>query len=122
MIELRFSRSAVGALAGPVFLVLKLTSLHIRKALTMKSRNKTEMRLFHATNRVHVDYICQNNFEWILYGGLENRYGKGLCWRRASQGRSSSHAFVEMFLALLCKPARLDVSGLCWAVAVGPWP
>lgn len=51
----------------------------------MKSRNKTEMRLFHATSRVHVDYICQNNFEWILYGSLENRYGKGLCWRRASE-------------------------------------
>ncbi|KAH0510111.1 Zinc finger CCCH-type antiviral protein 1 [Microtus ochrogaster] len=46
-----------------------------RKALMMG--NKTEMRLFHATSRVHVDYICQNNFERILYGSLENRYGKG---------------------------------------------
>lgn len=74
--------------------------------------NKTEMRLFHATSRVHVDYICQNNFERILYGSLENRYGKGLWWSRASQVSSSSHAFVEVFLALLCEPACLDFSGL----------
>lgn len=48
-----------------------------RKALMMKNQNKNEMRLFHATSRVHVDYICQNNFERFLYGSLENRYGKG---------------------------------------------
>lgn len=84
-----------GPLAGPVFLVLNLPFLYIRKALMMG--NKTEMRLFHATSRVHVDYICQNNFERILYGSLENRYGKGLCWSRASEDSSSSHAFVEMF-------------------------
>lgn len=77
----------------------------------MKNKSKTEMRLFHATNRVHVDYICKNNFEWILYGSWENRYGKGSCWR-ASHDSSSSHAFVEMFLAFLCKPACLDFSGL----------
>ncbi|CAO2603220.1 Zinc finger CCCH-type antiviral protein 1 [Lemmus lemmus] len=83
-----------------------------RKALMMKNRNKTEMRLFHATSRVHMDSICRNNFEWLLHGSWENSYGKGLCWSRASHDSSASHAFVEMFLALLCKPACLDFSGL----------
>ncbi|XP_052576855.1 zinc finger CCCH-type antiviral protein 1 [Peromyscus californicus insignis] len=46
-----------------------------RKTLMMK--NKNEMLLFHATCRAHVDYICKNNFEWILHGNRETRYGKG---------------------------------------------
>ncbi|CAH7471139.1 Zc3hav1 [Phodopus roborovskii] len=51
-----------------------------RKKLVMRSNS--EMLLFHATCRVHVDYICKNNFEWILNGSRETRYGKGLCWSR----------------------------------------
>lgn len=42
-----------------------------------KMKNKSEMLLFHATCRIHVDYICKNNFEWILHGNREIRYGKG---------------------------------------------
>lgn len=44
-----------------------------------KMKNKNEMLLFHAACRAHVDYICKNNFEWILHGSRETRYGKGLC-------------------------------------------
>ncbi|KAL6033181.1 hypothetical protein STEG23_031800 [Scotinomys teguina] len=46
-----------------------------RKMLMMKKKN--EMHLFHATCRAHVDHICKNNFEWILHGSRETRYGKG---------------------------------------------
>ncbi|KAL1778265.1 zinc finger protein CCCH-type antiviral protein 1 isoform X1 [Sigmodon hispidus] len=46
-----------------------------RKRLRMK--NKNDMRLFHATSRIHVNYICTNNFEWMLHGSQETRYGKG---------------------------------------------
>lgn len=53
----------------------KLLDAFERKRQTMK--NKTEMRLFHAAYRTHVDYICKNNFEWILHGNQETRYGKG---------------------------------------------
>lgn len=42
-----------------------------------KMKNKTEMFLFHAAGRIHMDYICKNNFEWILHGNRETRYGKG---------------------------------------------
>ncbi|XP_034374966.1 zinc finger CCCH-type antiviral protein 1 [Arvicanthis niloticus] len=42
-----------------------------------KMKNKTEMLLFHAAHRTHVDYICRNNFEWVLHGNRETRYGKG---------------------------------------------
>lgn len=42
-----------------------------------KMKNKTEMFLFHAVGRIHMDYICKNNFEWILHGNREIRYGKG---------------------------------------------
>lgn len=42
-----------------------------------KMKNKNEMLLFHAACRAHVDYICKNNFEWILHGSRETRYGKG---------------------------------------------
>lgn len=73
-------------------------------------KNKNEMLLFHATCRAHVDYICKNNFEWILHGNRETRYGKGLCWGRESHDSSSAHAFVEMFLALLCTPTCLGFS------------
>ncbi|GAB1290696.1 Zinc finger CCCH-type antiviral protein 1 [Apodemus speciosus] len=53
----------------------KLWDTFERKKLKMKNAN--EMLLFHATNRTHVDYICKNNFEWILHGSRETRYGKG---------------------------------------------
>lgn len=46
-----------------------------RKKLKMKKND--EMFLFHATCRAHVDFICKNNFEWILRGNQETRYGKG---------------------------------------------
>ncbi|XP_051007675.1 zinc finger CCCH-type antiviral protein 1 [Acomys russatus] len=42
-----------------------------------KMKNKNEMLLFHATSRTHVDYICKNNFECILHGNRESKYGKG---------------------------------------------
>ncbi|XP_021490789.1 zinc finger CCCH-type antiviral protein 1 [Meriones unguiculatus] len=53
----------------------KLWDAFERKKLKMK--NKNEMRLFHATCRIHVDYICKNNFEWILHGNQDCKYGKG---------------------------------------------
>lgn len=53
----------------------KLLDTFERKKLKMKNAN--EMLLFHATSRTHVDYICKNNFESILHGSRETRYGKG---------------------------------------------
>lgn len=46
-----------------------------RKKVAM--RNSNEMLLFHATCRAHVDYICRSNFDWILNGSRETKYGKG---------------------------------------------
>lgn len=74
-------------------------------------KNDNEMLLFHATCRVHVDYICRNNFDWIINDSRETKYGKGLCWARDSHDSSSAHAFVEMFLALVCKLACLGSGG-----------
>jgi hypothetical protein len=93
-----------------VFLVLNVTFLFIRKKQKMK--NKTEMFLFHAVGRIHMDYICKNNFEWILHGNREIRYGKGLCWRRENCDSSHAHGFLEMPLASLGRTASLDSSGL----------
>ncbi|XP_031237434.1 zinc finger CCCH-type antiviral protein 1 [Mastomys coucha] len=53
----------------------KLWDIFDRKKQKMK--NKNEMQLFKAACHNHVDYICKNNFEWILHGNQETRYGKG---------------------------------------------
>lgn len=62
--------------------------------------NKYETRLFHATCRVQVDYICKNNFEWILSGNRDCKYGKGLCCSRESRDSSDARGFVEWLLEL----------------------
>jgi poly [ADP-ribose] polymerase 7/11/12/13 len=42
-------------------------------------KNQEEKLLFYATSRAHVDSICANNFDWLLHGAHESKYGKGLC-------------------------------------------
>ncbi|XP_030886553.1 zinc finger CCCH-type antiviral protein 1 isoform X2 [Leptonychotes weddellii] len=44
----------------------------------MKMNNRTEKTLFYATSRIHVESICKNNFDWILHGTGETKYGKGI--------------------------------------------
>ncbi|XP_011216614.1 zinc finger CCCH-type antiviral protein 1 isoform X1 [Ailuropoda melanoleuca] len=45
----------------------------------MKMNNRTEKILFYATSRMHLESICENNFDWILHGtGGETKYGKGI--------------------------------------------
>ncbi|KAM5205042.1 zinc finger CCCH-type antiviral protein 1 isoform 2-T2 [Hipposideros larvatus] len=43
----------------------------------MKMKNSSEKRLFCAAGRTVVESICENNFEWILHGVFETKYGKG---------------------------------------------
>ncbi|XP_004414203.1 PREDICTED: zinc finger CCCH-type antiviral protein 1 isoform X1 [Odobenus rosmarus divergens] len=44
----------------------------------MKMNNRVEKILFYATSRIHVESICKNNFDWILHGTGETKYGKGI--------------------------------------------
>jgi len=44
----------------------------------MKMNNRMEKLLFYATSRIHVESICKNNFDWILHGTGETKYGKGI--------------------------------------------
>ncbi|XP_025785387.1 zinc finger CCCH-type antiviral protein 1 [Puma concolor] len=48
----------------------------------MKMNNKRENILFCATSRAHVESICANNFDWILHGTDENKYGRGNYFRK----------------------------------------
>ncbi|KAF3819396.1 hypothetical protein GH733_013546 [Mirounga leonina] len=54
----------------------KLLNTFERKKLKMN--NRTEKTLFYATSRIHVESICKNNFDWILHGTGETKYGKGI--------------------------------------------
>ncbi|KAM4873872.1 zinc finger CCCH-type antiviral protein 1 [Thomomys bottae] len=53
----------------------KLLDAFERKKWTMKKRE--EKLLFYATSQAHVDSICENNFDYILQGAHEIKYGKG---------------------------------------------
>lgn len=48
----------------------------------MKMNNRTEKSLFCATSRTHVESICANNFDWSLHGTAENKYGRGIYFRK----------------------------------------
>ena len=39
---------------------------------------KEEQILFCATERSNVASICKNNFDWLLHGSHDTKYGKGL--------------------------------------------
>ncbi|XP_035953289.1 zinc finger CCCH-type antiviral protein 1 isoform X2 [Halichoerus grypus] len=54
----------------------KLLNIFERKK--MKMNNRMEKLLFYATSRIHVESICKNNFDWILHGTGETKYGKGI--------------------------------------------
>uniref|UniRef100_A0A8C0WAB9 Zinc finger CCCH-type antiviral protein 1 n=1 Tax=Castor canadensis TaxID=51338 RepID=A0A8C0WAB9_CASCN len=53
----------------------KLLDTFQRRKKMMK--NQEEKLLFYATSRAHVDSICANNFDWLLHGAHESKYGKG---------------------------------------------
>nr|XP_017536547.2 zinc finger CCCH-type antiviral protein 1 isoform X2 [Manis javanica] len=65
------------------FKIEKIKKIHNTKLLDnferkrMKMNKRHEEILFCATNRVHMESICVNNFDWILHGVKETRYGKG---------------------------------------------
>ncbi|XP_032724128.1 zinc finger CCCH-type antiviral protein 1 [Lontra canadensis] len=54
----------------------KLLSTFERKK--MKMNNRMEKILFYAINRIHLESVCKNNFDWILHGTGEAKYGKGI--------------------------------------------
>nr|XP_020039064.1 zinc finger CCCH-type antiviral protein 1 isoform X2 [Castor canadensis] len=54
----------------------KLLDTFQRRKKMMK--NQEEKLLFYATSRAHVDSICANNFDWLLHGAHESKYGKGI--------------------------------------------
>ncbi|XP_042533158.1 zinc finger CCCH-type antiviral protein 1 [Dipodomys spectabilis] len=53
----------------------KLLDTFESKKWTMNKRD--EKLLFYATSRAHVDSICANNFDYVLHGAHETKYGKG---------------------------------------------
>ncbi|XP_025837931.2 zinc finger CCCH-type antiviral protein 1 isoform X1 [Vulpes vulpes] len=54
----------------------KLLNAFERKKLTMN--NRTEKILFYATRRTYMESICKDNFNWILHGSSDTKYGKGI--------------------------------------------
>ncbi|XP_022366000.1 zinc finger CCCH-type antiviral protein 1 [Enhydra lutris kenyoni] len=54
----------------------KLLSTFERKK--MKMNNRMEKILFYAINRIHLESVCKNNFDWILHGTGEAKYGRGI--------------------------------------------
>ncbi|XP_077706215.1 zinc finger CCCH-type antiviral protein 1 isoform X1 [Canis aureus] len=54
----------------------KLLNAFERKKLKMN--NRTEKILFCATRRTYVESICKDNFNWILHGSSDTKYGKGI--------------------------------------------
>ncbi|XP_046525082.1 zinc finger CCCH-type antiviral protein 1 [Equus quagga] len=52
----------------------KLWNTFERKKMKM---NRNEEILFCATGRAYVESICANNFDWILHGAHETKYGQG---------------------------------------------
>jgi poly [ADP-ribose] polymerase 7/11/12/13 len=65
--------------------------------------NVEESRVFHGTKQSNVQSICENNFNWRLYGdSIGNRYGKGVSFSPIScyaSHYSDKHASVKvMFL------------------------
>ncbi|XP_059252299.1 zinc finger CCCH-type antiviral protein 1 [Mustela nigripes] len=54
----------------------KLLSAFERKK--MKMNNRKEEILFYATDHVHLDSICRDNFDWLLHGAGKPKYGKGI--------------------------------------------
>ncbi|XP_035555846.1 zinc finger CCCH-type antiviral protein 1 isoform X1 [Canis lupus baileyi] len=54
----------------------KLLNAFERKKLKMN--NRTEKILFCATRRTYVESICKDNFNWIIHGSSDTKYGKGI--------------------------------------------
>ncbi|XP_061085365.1 protein mono-ADP-ribosyltransferase PARP12-like [Conger conger] len=54
-------------------------------------RNVDERLLFHGTDSVHVDAICQQNFDWRLCGTHGTAYGKGSYFARDAR---YSHSYT----------------------------
>ena len=54
------------------------TKSHISSIRKKKEMKRDELILFCAMRRTHVESICANNFDWVLHGIRDTKYGKGL--------------------------------------------
>ncbi|XP_058930870.1 zinc finger CCCH-type antiviral protein 1 [Kogia breviceps] len=64
------------------FKIEKIRKIQNEKLLKAFERKKKEMKtkeqiLFCAVRRTHVESICANNFDWVLHGNGNTKYGKG---------------------------------------------
>ncbi|XP_007118825.2 zinc finger CCCH-type antiviral protein 1 [Physeter macrocephalus] len=64
------------------FKIEKIRKIQNAKLLKAFERKKKEMKrdeqiLFCAMRRTHVESICANNFDWVLHGIRDTKYGKG---------------------------------------------
>uniref|UniRef100_A0A8C6CX49 Poly [ADP-ribose] polymerase n=1 Tax=Moschus moschiferus TaxID=68415 RepID=A0A8C6CX49_MOSMO len=64
------------------FKIEKIKKVQNPKLLKAFKSKKKEMKreeqiLFCATRRSNVASICENNFDWLLHGSLDTKYGKG---------------------------------------------
>ncbi|XP_059789234.1 zinc finger CCCH-type antiviral protein 1 [Balaenoptera ricei] len=64
------------------FKIERIRKIQNAKLLKAFERKKKEMKrdeqiLFCAMRRTHVESICANNFDWVLHGIRDTKYGKG---------------------------------------------
>ncbi|TEA25196.1 hypothetical protein DBR06_SOUSAS1010079 [Sousa chinensis] len=64
------------------FKIEKIKKIRNAKLLKAFERKKKEMKrderiLFCAVRRTHVESVCANNFDWVIHGICDTKYGKG---------------------------------------------
>ncbi|XP_004677264.1 PREDICTED: zinc finger CCCH-type antiviral protein 1 [Condylura cristata] len=91
------------------FKIEKIKKIQNRKLLNSFERKKMNMLkndeeiLFFAASRAHVAMICANNFDWIVLGTHENKYGKGNYFTKDAISSHKNYPFdpknIVMFVA-----------------------